>query len=223
MIPTILYNAKVNFPNPELALEEPNGLLAIGGDLSAPRLLEAYNKGIFPWFTEDSPILWWSPNPRAVLFLDQLKISRSLKKILQKNLFEISFNRAFEQVIKACAEPRKHEDSTWITEEMIEAYIELHRAGIAHSVEVWQHQKLVGGLYGVTIGGVFCGESMFSRVSNASKIALVYLVEHLQQRNFSLIDCQIMNPHLASLGAINIPRKQFLTLLNQAKSIKANF
>lgn len=223
MIPAILHHANINFPDPELALDDPNGLLAIGGDLSAPRLLEAYNNGIFPWFSEDSPILWWSPNPRAILLFDQLKVSQSLKKVLRKNVFQISFDKAFEQVISACAEPRKQEKSTWITDEMIESYIKLHLEDHAHSVEVWQQDKLVGGLYGITIGGIFCGESMFSRVANASKVALVHLVKHLQQKHFLLIDCQIMNPHLSSMGAINISRTQFLKLLKDARKQKIDF
>ena len=201
------------FPDVELALTEPDGLLAIGGDLSTPRLLSAYHQGIFPWYNEDQPILWWSPNPRAVLFPEELKISRSLRKTLRKNLFEFRFDTAFARVLHACAAPRAKQDGTWITREMAQAYEQMHRLGYAHSVEVWQGQELVGGLYGIALGQVFFGESMFSRVSDASKVALVALVERMQKHKFQLIDCQVASAHLSSLGARNIPRKEFSALL----------
>ena len=201
------------FPDPQTALINPNGLLAVGGDLSPERLIAAYSQGIFPWFNEGEAIMWWSPDPRAVLFLDELKISRSLTKVLRKGLFKLSFDRDFAAVIQQCAELRKASTGTWITREMIEAYCELHKRGIAHSVEVWQHNELVGGLYGLKVGKVFCGESMFSKVSNASKVGLIYLVNKLKQQDFILIDCQMPNPHLLSLGATTIPRQAFLNLL----------
>ncbi|MDF2868244.1 MAG: leucyl/phenylalanyl-tRNA--protein transferase [Gammaproteobacteria bacterium] len=201
------------FPDPQTALVDPNGLLAVGGDLSPERLIAAYSQGIFPWFNEGEDIMWWSPDPRAVLFLDDLKISRSLTKVLRKGLFKLTFDQDFPAVIQQCAELRKNGAGTWITAEMIEAYCELHRQGIAHSVEVWQQNELVGGLYGLSIGKVFCGESMFSKVSNASKVGLIYLVTKLKQRDFILIDCQMPNPHLLNLGATTIPRQEFLNLL----------
>jgi len=201
------------FPDPQTALINPNGLLAVGGDLSPERLIAAYSQGIFPWFNEGEAIMWWSPDPRAVLFLDELKISRSLTKVLRKGLFKLSFDRDFPAVIQQCAELRKASTGTWITREMIEAYCELHKRGIAHSVEVWQQNELVGGLYGLKVGKVFCGESMFSKVSNASKVGLIYLVNKLKQQDFILIDCQMPNPHLLSLGATTIPRQEFLNLL----------
>lgn len=200
------------FPAVETALVSPNGLLAVGGDLSPERLIAAYSQGIFPWFNEGEEIMWWSPDPRAVLFLDQLKISRSLTKVLRKGLFKLSFDRDFPAVIQQCAELRAS-TGTWITADMIEAYCELHRRGIAHSVEVWQQNELVGGLYGLKIGKIFCGESMFSKVSNASKVGLIYLVNKLKQQDCILIDCQIPNPHLLSLGATTIARQEFLNLL----------
>ncbi len=201
------------FPPVELALDEPNGLLAVGGDLTPERLFNAYQHGIFPWFNDEQPILWWSPNPRAVLFPDQLHVSRSLKKQINKLQFEISLDQDFEGVLKACAAPRKGESGTWITSEMHNAYMKLHQLGIAHSVEAWQQEELVGGLYGIGIGRVFFGESMFSRATNASKVAFVYLVKQLQQWNYALIDCQVSSAHLKSLGAIDIERREFIELL----------
>ncbi|WP_455218034.1 leucyl/phenylalanyl-tRNA--protein transferase [Kaarinaea lacus] len=207
------------FPDVRLALREPDGLLAIGGDLSPQRLEAAYRHGIFPWFNHDQPILWWSPDPRAVLFPDQLKISRSLRKTLRKQLFTVTFDRAFEEVIEACSGPRgpdEHSDpGTWITREMKQAYKQLHETGLAHSVECWRDHELVGGLYGVAIGRVFFGESMFSRVTDASKVAFVHLVRQLQQWGFALIDCQIHSAHLQSLGAETIRRERFIQLLDQ--------
>jgi leucyl/phenylalanyl-tRNA--protein transferase len=197
------------FPSPDTALAEPNGLLAAGGDLSPQRLLAAYRLGIFPWFSEGEPILWWSPDPRMVLFPDELRISRSLRKALKRQDYEIRMDGAFEEVMRACAAPRKGQAGTWIHDTMIAAYGTLHAMGIAHSVEVWMGGELVGGLYGVVQGSVFFGESMFSRTANASKIALVHLVRHLEHRHVRMIDCQMATPHLASLGGREIPRKAF--------------
>lgn len=203
-----------SFPPVERAWDEPNGLLAVGGDLSIKRLLNAYKSGIFPWFGPREPIYWWSPNPRAVLFPDRLRITRSLRKSLRNKGYRISFDTCFAEVVDACAAPRAYARETWITHEMHTAYCRLHAADIAHSVEVWNQQgELVGGLYGVAIGGVFCGESMFSREPDTSKIALTALAWHLQHWGFSLIDCQIENPHLISMGAENIPRREYLALL----------
>jgi leucyl/phenylalanyl-tRNA---protein transferase len=198
------------FPPAESALKDPNGLLCAGGDLSVERLLAAYRRGIFPWYSGDEPILWWSPDPRMVLFCDELKVSRSLDKNLRNKGFEIRIDSAFSRVIKACAEPRKGEPGTWIGKEMQAAYVALHHAGHAHSLETWQAGHLVGGLYGVAIGRAFFGESMFSRATDASKIALVGLVAALRARGFPMIDCQQRTPLLASLGAREIPRRQFL-------------
>jgi leucyl/phenylalanyl-tRNA--protein transferase len=205
-----LLNDVVIFPDPALA--EPDGLLAIGGDLSTERLLLAYQSGIFPWFSEDDPILWYAPHERCVIFPDRIKISKSMRKVLKSDVFKVSINTAFEEVIKNCAKvPRPGQDGTWITSEMQNAYIELHQKGIAHSVEVWESGHLVGGLYGVKINNVFCGESMFSHVSNASKTALIYLV---QQLDYQCIDCQLPNDHLMSLGAEMISRAKYLELLD---------
>jgi leucyl/phenylalanyl-tRNA--protein transferase len=198
------------FPPLSTALEQPNGLLAIGGDLSVERLLSAYQRGIFPWFSPGDPILWWSPHPRMVMFPDELHISRSLQKRFKKTDYEIRCNSAFRQVMKACATvPRDGQAGTWIVPEMIEAYCELHRMGYAHSVEVWQGEALVGGLYGVALGRVFFAESMFHLVTDASKIALIYLVRQLQVLGFGMMDCQMHTPHLASLGAREITRDAF--------------
>ncbi len=202
---------KVEFPDVSSATKE--GLVAIGGDLSIERLVLAYNSGIFPWFNEDAPILWWSPNPRFVLFPDRLKVSKSMRQILRKKEFKVTYNIAFEQVIKECSHAkRKDQPGTWITSKMIDAYIELHHVGIAKSVEVWKNEKLVGGLYGVDLGtGVFCGESMFSAVSNASKVGFISWIQH---SNYQLIDCQLHTNHLESLGAEELPRDEFLNYLH---------
>ncbi len=203
------------FPPPRLA--EDNGLLAVGGDLSEPRLLLAYSMGIFPWYAEGDPILWWSPDPRLVLSPDELRISRSLKQTINKNLFTITLDTAFEEVIVNCAAiHRTHAGSTWITDDMMEAYIGLHRAGYAHSAEAWSGKKLAGGLYGVSLGAAFFGESMFTKISNASKVTFISLVHQLVQWNFTLIDCQMTTPHLLHLGAREIPRIQFLEMLKSA-------
>ncbi len=203
-----------HFPDPGYALEEPNGLLAVGGDLSPARLLNAYRQGIFPWFSEGQPILWWSPDPRAVLIPDQFRPSRSLRKNLRKHPFRVTLDTAFAEVIEACSEPRKDGAGTWITEEMKQAYAQLHRIGFAHSVECWEGDMLVGGLYGVSMGKVFFGESMFSRRTDASKIGFAHLVEQLKEWGFGLIDGQVSSGHLASLGAKDIPRDEFLGLLD---------
>jgi leucyl/phenylalanyl-tRNA--protein transferase len=198
------------FPPVETALKEPNGLLCAGGDLSAARLLQAYRSGIFPWYSGDEPLLWWSPDPRMVLFCDELKVSRSLAKNLRNKGFEVRSDTAFVQVTGACASPRKGEGGTWLNREMQAAYLALHRAGHARSFETWREGKLVGGLYGVEIGRMFYGESMFSTETDASKVALVGLVEELRRRQMPLIDCQQRTPLLASLGGREIPRREFL-------------
>jgi leucyl/phenylalanyl-tRNA--protein transferase len=198
------------FPPVEKALKDPNGLLCAGGDLSPARLLDAYRRGIFPWYSGDEPILWWSPDPRMVLFCDELKISRSLAKSLRNRNYDVTVDACFDEVISSCAKPRKGEGGTWLGPEMRKAYAELHRLGHAHSVETWQAGRLVGGLYGVALGRMFYGESMFSRETDASKVALVALAGELAARGFPLIDCQQNTPLLASLGAREIPRRQFL-------------
>jgi leucyl/phenylalanyl-tRNA--protein transferase len=203
------------FPSPESALVEPNGLLAVGGRLSPEWLLAAYRRGIFPWFGPGEPILWWSPDPRMVLFPDEFKLSRSLAKRLRRRDYEVRVDTAFESVMRACAEPREGQHGTWIVEDMIQAYVGLHGLGHAHSVETWLDGKLVGGLYGVAIGRMFYGESMFTRVSDASKIAFAHLVAQLRRWDFGLIDCQMETAHLASLGARPIPRQEFMKRLEK--------
>jgi len=197
---------EIVFPNPELADED--GLLAVGGDLSAERLILAYQNGIFPWFSDDDPICWYSPHERCVIYPGKLKVSKSMNQVIKNGSFRVTANHAFEKVIAHCAKiPRKDQPGTWITKEMQEAYINLHQLGWAHSIEVWQNDTLVGGLYGVAINKVFCGESMFSLVSNASKIAMIFLC---QQSDFELIDCQLPNDHLLSLGAEMIDREEYM-------------
>lgn len=201
---------------PEVENADHYGLLALGGDLSAQRLKLAYTNGIFPWFEEGQPILWYSPDPRMVLFFENLHISKSMKLLLRKKNFVVTINTCFDQVITNCAiAKRKDQESTWITNDMIQAYNKLHEQGSAVSVEVWQDQKLVGGLYGIDLKKeyVFCGESMFSSVSNASKIAFIYLCKHYQKKGYKFIDCQMHTPHLESLGAIEIPRAEFISIL----------
>lgn len=205
---------RVPFPHPDTALDDPDGLLAVGGSLTARRLMAAYRAGIFPWYTQGQPVLWWSPNPRAVLFPDRIKVSRSLRKTLRRGRFRVTMDRAFQQVIRACAAARGEREGTWITPAMAAAYTHLHVSGHAHSVEVWQDDQLVGGLYGVALGRAFFGESMFSRVSDASKVALVHLAGQLCRWGYGLIDCQVESAHLASLGAESIPRRDFLGLLD---------
>ncbi len=206
------------FPAVEQAEEEPNGLLAMGGDLTVPRLLNAYRKGIFPWYSPGQPILWWSPDPRTVLSPGRVVISRSLAKSIRNRGYTVSIDRDFPAVIQACSAPRHEEDGTWITDEMAAAYTQLHQAGYAHSVEIWQDGHLAGGLYGVSIGRIFFGESMFSSARDASKVALVYLCERLHDWNFSLIDCQVYTGHLVSLGAEEIPRSRFVEILDRSVS-----
>ncbi len=201
------------FPPLERALAEPNGLLAAGADLSVPRLVQAYENGIFPWYSDDQPVLWWSPDPRMVLVPSELKIPRSLKKRLARRDYEVRADTAFEEVIRACAAPRPGHDGTWITEEMIAAYTRLHRAGHAHSIETWIGGQLAGGLYGISLGRMYYGESMFTRAPDASKIALVHLVRQLERRGCGLIDCQMKTGHLARFGAREIPRADFIRRL----------
>jgi len=203
------------FPPPELA--EEGGLLAVGGDLCEERLLLAYSMGIFPWYSSDDPILWWSPDPRLVLLPDDLKISRSLMQTINKGTFNVTMDTDFESVIKACATVhRKNDGDTWITGDMIDAYIGLHKSGYAHSVESWYEGELVGGLYGISLGSAFFGESMFTKKSNASKVAFALLVQQLANWGFTLIDCQIKTAHLKSFGAIEIPRSEFLKKLQSS-------
>jgi len=217
MIPWLVADA--DFPPLHTALREPNGLLAAGGDLSPRRLLKAYAHGIFPWFSEGDPILWWSPDPRMVLFPDELNVSRSLAKRLRNGAHEVRFDTVFDEVVKACAAPRtlpnNEESGTWIVPAMQNAYGRLHRMGYAHSVETWIDGELAGGLYGVAIGRMFYGESMFSRKSDASKIALAHLVERLKKEGFGMIDCQMETEHLASLGARPIARAEFARRLEE--------
>jgi len=206
------------FPPIEDAFED--GLVAAGGDLSPKRILNAYRQGLFPWFNKGDPILWWSPNPRMVLFTDKIKLSKSLKKTLRTSSFTITFNQAFEQVMTACSQPRsdlreEQDNATWIHPEMIEAYVTLHQQGYAHSIECWQGDELVGGLYGVAIGKMFFGESMFSRVRDSSKITLVALCQQLNRWGFELIDCQVYSDHLASLGAEEIQQADFIKYINE--------
>lgn len=203
------------FPDAELALDDPDGLLAIGGDLSPERLLQAYRHGIFPWYSEEQPILWWTPNPRAVLFPERLSVSRSLRKALRRGSFRVTLDTAFPEVVTACAAPRGGDPGTWITPQMDAAYRRLHALGFAHSVESWEGDELVGGLYGVALGRMFFGESMFSRRTDASKVAFVHLVRQLEAWGFPLVDCQVASDHLASLGAEEIPRREFTALLDR--------
>ena len=199
---------------PPVSEANKDGILAIGGDLTAARLQLAYKSGIFPWFEDGEPIIWWSPNPRMVLFLDELIVSKSMRNILNRNIFKITFNQNFREVISNCQNiKREGQNGTWITNDMIDAYCELHQLGVAKSIEVWQNDILVGGLYGIDLGHVFCGESMFSRVSNASKVAFIALVNHLKKENYKLLDCQVYNPHLESLGCREIKRDDFINIL----------
>ncbi|MGR9116298.1 MAG: leucyl/phenylalanyl-tRNA--protein transferase [Gammaproteobacteria bacterium] len=208
------------FPPLDKALKEPNGLLAIGGCLSPERLINAYRHGIFPWFNPGEPVLWWSPDPRLVLYPDRVKISRSLRKTLRRSLFTVTYDKAFNRVIESCAAPRPGSSGTWITEEMKQAYNTLHRMGLAHSAEAWIDGELVGGLYGIAIGQVFFGESMFHKITDASKVVFVTLAEHLKKWNFQLIDCQVQTQHLFSLGAEEISRYDFSKQLRRYCSIE---
>jgi leucyl/phenylalanyl-tRNA--protein transferase len=204
------------FPPVSKALRSPNGLLCAGGDLTPERLVDAYSHGIFPWFSEGDPILWWSPDPRMVLFPAELKVSRSLRRTVERGVYETRFDTAFADVIAACSAPRAGQDGTWIVPDMIEAYLRLHEMGFAHSVESWLDGELVGGLYGIGLGDAFFGESMFTRATDASKVALVKLVERLRERECRVVDCQQATSHLASLGAREIPRKAFAQLLKES-------
>lgn len=212
---TWLKRNELIFPPLSKAMREPNGLLAAGGDLSPERLVQAYRHGCFPWFEDGQPILWWSPDPRTVLIPSELHVSRSLRKVLRQERFEVTFDRDFAAVIAGCAGPRDYTDGTWITTDMQRAYLTLHAQGHAHSVEVWDGETLVGGLYGLAMGRLFFGESMFSRADNASKVGFVGLVEHLVQAGFVLIDCQMPTEHLHSLGARSIARDEFTGYLRQ--------
>ena len=212
-----LYYLTTDLFFPSVSQANRDGILAVGGDLSTERLLLAYKSGIFPWFEQDDPILWWSPNPRMVLFLEELIVSKSMRTILNRNSFTITFNQKFRDVISHCQKVKRDGQSgTWITNDMIEAYCKLNESGIAKSIEVWQNDELVGGLYGIDLGHVFCGESMFSLVSNASKVAFIALVEKLKTDNYKLLDCQVYNPHLESLGCREINRSQFMKILQNA-------
>jgi len=201
---------------PPVSHADSEGILAIGGDLSPERLQLAYKSGIFPWFNEGEPIIWWSPNPRMVLFLDELIVSKSMRNILNRNHFTVTFNQNFRDVISNCQKVKRDgQTGTWITNEMIEAYCKLHEQGIAKSVEVWQNDQLVGGLYGIDLGHIFCGESMFSLVSNASKVAFIALANQLKNDNYRLLDCQVYNEHLESLGCREIERDAFMRILSK--------
>ena len=213
-MPIFRLNETLIFPPAELS--EADGLLAVGGDLAPERLITAYRSGIFPWFGEDQPILWWSPDPRLVLFPEKLHVSRSMRQVLKQNIFTVTYDHCFHAVITACRASRREEKETWITEAMVDAYCRLHDQGIAHSIEAWHNGELAGGLYGVALGACFFGESMFTRVGNASKAAFITLTRALPAQGFQLIDCQVDSPHLRSLGAEQMPRKRFLTLLYKA-------
>ena len=214
LFPLNPYNENQAFPDVALALTEPNGLLAVGGCLSPRRLVNAYRQGIFPWYAEGEPILWWSPDPRLVMFPESLHVSRSLRKTLKNAGFGYSFDQCFKQVIEACAKPRPRAEGTWISPAIVEAYCHLHALGLAHSFEAWQEGRLVGGLYGLGLGRVFFGESMFHRESNASKAAFTFAMGQLQGWGYRLVDCQVYTAHLTSLGAEEIPRTQFSDLLD---------
>ena len=215
-------DSEIWFPNPKKSLNDPDGLLCAGGDLSPDRLVMAYRSGIFPWYSEGQPILWWSPEQRCILQFDNLHISRSMRRVINSPLFRYTFNQDFKGVIEACAAPRNYSDETWIVTEMIQAYCRLHYLGIAHSIEVWEDEDLVGGLYGVAIGQCFFGESMFHRSTNASKYAFIKLAQHLESWGYRLFDCQIPNSHLASLGAVEISRPRFLSILEKHIDLEVN-
>jgi leucyl/phenylalanyl-tRNA--protein transferase len=206
------------FPPVDLALRDPNGLLAAGADLSAARLLDAYSQGIFPWFGQDDPLLWWSPDPRMVLYVDELRVSRSLRRTIRSGRMRVTADTAFAEVMAGCAEPRPDQEGTWITPEMTEAYRGLFDLGYGHSIEAWEGDRLVGGLYGVALGRMFFGESMFSRRSDASKVAMAHLVRQMLRWRMPLIDCQMSTTHLASLGAREVPRSEFLRQMRQLVS-----
>lgn len=213
------------FPPIDQALHEPNGLLAAGANLSVARLLEAYTAGIFPWFSEGEPILWWSPNPRTVFLLNKYTPSKSLCRFVRRSALKVTLNTCFEQVVERCSEPRKDQPNTWISDDIKQAYLDLHRIGKTHSVEVWQNELLVGGIYGVSIGKLFCGESMFSGITNGSKVALACLIGYLREKGFPIIDCQVENPHLTRLGAVSIDRDSYLKTIKMSISqqVEDNF
>ena len=214
-MPVFLLSDKIEFPPPHLA--SGHGLLAVGGDLSQKRLLLSYRMGIFPWFSNDEPIMWWSPDPRLVLYPREIKISKTLKKIIRKNVFKVTMDLAFRDVVHHCADVRlKKDEGTWIVKDMMDAYCRLHESGFAHSVEAWHQGELVGGLYGVSLGRCFFGESMFTRISNASNVALVKLVEYLNTLSFDMIDCQITTDHLIRFGAREVSRARFLAQLKKS-------
>jgi len=215
-MPVYYLGEDIVFPPAENS--DPDGILAVGGDLSPERLLLAYSSGIFPWYSSETPIIWWSPDPRFVIYPSEVKISKSMKQVLNRNIFDIKFDTSFREVITECSGKRKHEKGTWITAEMIEAYVVLHKLGFAHSIEAWREGKLVGGLYGVSLGGMFFGESMFSRESNASKAAFIVLADNLMRLGFDLIDSQVHTEHMESMGAIEMDRGFFLDLVH--KSVK---
>lgn len=212
---------EIKFPPPHLATEE--GLLAIGGDLRVERIMAAYHQGVFPWYSDETPIMWWNPDPRFVLYPSRLKISKSMKQVLRQNRFKITFDTAFREVMESCQKsPRSDQDGTWITNELIDAFEKIHELGAAHSVEVWQDGELVGGLYGLSIGRVYFGESMFTRVSNASKAGFITLVQEMSKRGIEMIDCQVYTSHLESLGAESISRDQFLGQLEVLLDFESN-
>jgi leucyl/phenylalanyl-tRNA--protein transferase len=214
-MPVFLLSDKIAFPPPRLAPKD--GLLAVGGDLSQKRLLLAYSMGIFPWFSDNEPIMWWSPDPRLVLYPRDVKVSRTLRKIINKNMFHLTMDSAFDQVINQCAQTRlQNNEGTWLVKDMIDAFCKLHESGFAHSVEAWYNNKLAGGLYGVSLGRCFFGESMFAHFSNASNVALVRLVEYLNDLSFDMIDCQVTTDHLIRFGAREIPRVRFLEQLEKS-------
>jgi leucyl/phenylalanyl-tRNA--protein transferase len=227
MIQLYQLDEQLYFPSVDLALSEPNGLLAFGGDLSVERLVSAYSQGVFPWFNQGEPILWWSPDPRAIIEFDDFNCSKSLAKLIRQQRYTVTLNHAFERVIQYCASiPRKSAEfelpetnvTTWITSQMLDAYKRLHQQGYAHSVEVWRENQLVGGLYGVSVGAGFAGESMFHIEPNTSKLALAYLIQHLRCHGIDFVDCQIENPHLVSLGCKSVSRQSFLNRLQIART-----
>lgn len=205
---------ETQFPSPDTASED--GLVAVGGEITVKRVLSAYRQGIFPWYSDDQPVLWWSPEPRAILYPDAIKISRSLAKVLRSGHFHVTADHAFEQVIRGCASPRSDGGGTWITDEMMKTYIRLHQLGYGHSIEVWHNDVLVGGLYGLGLGAAFFGESMFSKETNASKVALVELAAFARRNGIDFIDCQLPTAHLTSMGAVDISREKYMAILEQA-------
>lgn len=221
----LLDNKSLVFPPLINALSEPNGLLAFGGDLSVKRLISAYQQGIFPWYSDDDPIMWWSPDPRAIINTSSIKINRTLRKVLKQKHYNVSINKAFNEVINLCSDAPFRKEDTWIVNDMINAYKQLHMQGHAHSIEVWQNNELVGGLYGVAVNGYFSGESMFYKVNNASKIALVSLAKHLKSININMIDCQLLNPFLAEMGCYEVSRNHFIKQQKQhlAMTVPSNF